>query len=185
MLGSVHSWLLTNPLATEGIIGVTVGIFLLLLTPKVSPLVDTFWRFWAIPPQRLNVWVLKARLSSAESRLFKVQRMREDIRYLVFYCFWSLHGVVIVLVLLCLVVFLELVTDKSVIVHHAGTMPLSSSQMFAIELLVLIVIYVVMLLALNTAKAVKDAVLGAADMVETLEAGVEKLKARLVQKTTS
>jgi len=37
--------------------------------------------FLKIPPQRIGVWILKARLSSSESRLMELDRIRKDVNY--------------------------------------------------------------------------------------------------------
>lgn len=41
-------------------------------------------QFLKIPPQRLNVWILKARLSSAENRLREFEKLRSEVRYFIF-----------------------------------------------------------------------------------------------------
>jgi len=63
VIDAIYSWLITHPLSGELIVGLIVGFVILFFTPILAPIVDTFWKFCAIRPQRLNVWVLKARLS--------------------------------------------------------------------------------------------------------------------------
>lgn len=86
MVQSIHAWLIANPITRDVIIGMVVGLLILFLTPALSPAIETFWRFWSIPPQKLNIWLLKARLSSAQARRKRLQRQRYDLRYFVLSC---------------------------------------------------------------------------------------------------
>jgi hypothetical protein len=56
------------------------------IAPLLTPIVITFWKLLSIPPQRLNVWILKARLSSMLQNLKRHRRAYKDIRYLVSLC---------------------------------------------------------------------------------------------------
>ncbi|WP_348263194.1 hypothetical protein P8935_01240 [Telmatobacter sp. DSM 110680] len=87
MVDDAYLWLKAHPLSAEVIIGLTVGLILLLLTPVLSPMVNTFWRFCAIPPQRLNIWILKARLAGAVSQRRTFRRVTSDSKYVIYICF--------------------------------------------------------------------------------------------------
>jgi len=90
MTEAVYSWLKAHPLTGEAIIGMIVGILIIFMTPVLSPIVTTFWKFCSIPPQRLSVWLLKARLSSAESQSKDIIRLGKDPAYLMYACFKGL-----------------------------------------------------------------------------------------------
>jgi hypothetical protein len=87
VIDAIYSWLITHPLSGELIVGLIVGFVILFFTPILAPIVDTFWKFCAIRPQRLNVWVLKARLSSAEWELYRVRRISKELSFLMYTCF--------------------------------------------------------------------------------------------------
>ena len=95
MFDVIQSWWMAHPIAREAIFAVIFAILLFFLTPLLSPAVETFWKLWAIPPQRLNLWILKARLSSAELRLRRLLRLCSDTRYFVFTCFMGLGYLVL------------------------------------------------------------------------------------------
>jgi hypothetical protein len=82
MFAAIHSWLMAHPLTRE------LGWFLLTLfvTPILAARIPVVWKFLKIPPQRLNVWILKARLSATESRLEKVRKLGSDLPYLIVAC---------------------------------------------------------------------------------------------------
>ena len=54
---------------------------LLVFSLPFSIYADEIKAFLRIPPQRIGVWILKARLSSSEFKLRQLVRMRKDIRY--------------------------------------------------------------------------------------------------------
>ena len=72
----MHDWLITHP--------ITFAVMLFFAAIPFSLYATEIKQFLKIPPQRLSVWVLKARLSSAEDRLRASQRLRKDTRYFVF-----------------------------------------------------------------------------------------------------
>lgn len=90
MFDVIQFWWVAHPIAREAVFPLIIGILVLFLTPLLSPVVETFWRLWAIPPQRLSTWVLRVRLSNAEWRLYRLLRLRSDMRYFAFTCFMGL-----------------------------------------------------------------------------------------------
>lgn len=118
MIDAIYSWLITHPLSGELIVGLIVGFVILFFTPILAPIVDTFWKFCAIRPQRLNVWVLKARLSSAEWELHTIRRMSIELPYLLLACFRGLGYMGLTLVSLIPGVGLVGLTVAEEAAHH-------------------------------------------------------------------
>jgi hypothetical protein len=54
------------------------------------PAAIILWKFAKIPPQRLNVWIIKARLSASESKLRRLDWLRSDMKRLILHCFLAL-----------------------------------------------------------------------------------------------
>lgn len=81
-MDTIHLWLQAHPLTAE----LFVGIVILFVTPLVTPVVNTFWAFCSIPPQRFGKWLLKARLERAESERRSILRMRDETPHLIFAC---------------------------------------------------------------------------------------------------
>jgi hypothetical protein len=78
----MHAWLISHP--------ITLAVSLFIAAIPFSLYSTEIKQFLKTPPQRLSVWILKARLSSAEYRLSELQLMHEDIRYFIYTCFISL-----------------------------------------------------------------------------------------------
>jgi hypothetical protein len=83
MIESVDQWLTAHSLWHDAIILVLT----IVLTPLISRTLSTFKKFISIPPQRLNVWILKARISSADAQLAHLYCLRQDQSYLIVKCF--------------------------------------------------------------------------------------------------
>jgi hypothetical protein len=166
MGGQAHEW----------VIAFVAGIILLFLTPVLAPVVDIFWKFCRIPPQRLGVWMLKARLSSAKSKLMKVREMREDTRFLIFYCFWSLLHLAVALIVFCLCILGEGLVGEMISVHIQRGVPVAG-QILLVP--VLAFGYASVLSAINTAKAINDAVFVPGTAIDALEDRIKTLTARL------
>ena len=69
-MNTFGQWLLAHP--------ITFALCTLALSCVVSIFSGDIRRFLTIPPQRLNLWVLKARISSAEDKLQKLQKLHEN-----------------------------------------------------------------------------------------------------------
>jgi len=78
----IHTWLEARPIARDLIF----GAFFLIITPLITPIVTMLWKFCTIPPQRLNKWILKARIENLIYKQMIIQRLRSDMRFFVFTC---------------------------------------------------------------------------------------------------
>ncbi|HTV04516.1 MAG TPA: hypothetical protein VME86_04045 [Acidobacteriaceae bacterium] len=82
ILANAHAWLVTHPIALTLIGGLVVGLFL----SPISIWSTEIKSFISIPPQRLNVWALKARLAGSELKSYHLKRRHQNLRYfLLFY----------------------------------------------------------------------------------------------------
>jgi len=170
MTTTVHSWLKENPLMTEAIIGLAVGVVLLFLSPIFAPMVDSFWRFWRLPPQRLNIWILKARLASAEKKRIRLAWMRGDIRFLVFFCSRSLFFIGMALG------FFLVAGGSFAVAHWERTLVMVP---LAITIISLFTAYLLLLVAINLTKEISDAVFVPDRTKGELTRRVEELKQKL------
>jgi hypothetical protein len=82
MLNVLQSWLTIHPISRDLIF----GVLFLFIGPLIAPKAITFWKFFSIPPQRLGVWILRARLSGAQWRLLDFHKIHDDLPYLIFSC---------------------------------------------------------------------------------------------------
>ncbi len=137
MIDATYSWLVTHPLSGELIVGLIVGVVILFLTPVLAPIVDTFWKFCAIRPQRLNIWVLKARLSSAEWEIHRVRRMSKELSYFMYTCFMGLGYMGFALAFLILIAGLLIKMDAHEAVHDAQTWMYRLPQVLQLALMFL------------------------------------------------
>ena len=79
-MNPIHAWLVANPIARELIF----GALFVVVAYYVTPLLATTKRFLAIPPQRLSVRILKARLSYAEANLENFYQLHNNLPYFIF-----------------------------------------------------------------------------------------------------
>jgi hypothetical protein len=156
----IHSWLIGHPITKD----VLIMVLGLVLGPVVTKGVPFLWKLRAIPPQRLNVWILKARLSRAESRLHKLIGICKEPGRLTFECFLSLLYLGIALVFLIGTCFETLI------------LPWRSGGQIAV-LITGFVGYALTLLSVDFAKDIIGAVLVPTKQAEQFSAQIEKLKA--------
>jgi hypothetical protein len=83
---------------------VLVLVLTIALAPSITRMLSTFKKFISIPPQRLNVWILKARISEVDNQLQRFYRLRNDQSYLIVECFVSLLIILLIIFLLTLLV---------------------------------------------------------------------------------
>jgi hypothetical protein len=86
VIDTLNSWLKEHPLQ-DGLIFVALSI---VLGKFGVPAVIILWKFARIPPQQLNVWIIKAQLSASESKLRRLEWMRSDMKRLALHCFLAL-----------------------------------------------------------------------------------------------
>lgn len=173
MIREVHSWLMDHTILRELIF----GVLLLIIGPSVTSAVMTFWRFCKIPPQRFSLWILKAQLSNAESKLIKFCKMRDDLRFFIYTCFKSLYFLVMVGIL-C-VIF-----EKYVIVQNIAKaacqanaqihIPSTASVVFDASL-ILIALYI----SITVYFEIVNAVLMPNRRYRKLESQINKLKGKI------
>ena len=150
MIDALNSWLKDHPLQ-EGLVFLVLSI---VLTKVTLSALGTFWKFSKIPPQRLNIWILKARLSFAEAKLARFVKMRDDLKHLILSCFVVLLSVGIALVFGMVSCSEALSIQIHEATHQTGSVPFSKSL---IALGCLIIAYLVLLLSLNLALEIINA----------------------------
>ena len=74
---TLSRWLIQHP--------ISFGFATLVISCIVSIYAEPLRRFIAISPQRLSVWVLKARIDAAVSRLEQIKRYRQDFSLMFLY----------------------------------------------------------------------------------------------------
>jgi len=177
---SIHAWLMTHPISRDFIIAAVVGILILFLTPALNPVVFTFWRFCRIPPQRLGVWALKARLASAESRQHRVARLAHEPQYLIGYSFASLVFLGLAILLMVLASALHMDSKLHGILDHSQQPIIRNLSPLAI--LSFLTGYGATLIALAMASLVLDATLTPVRSASKLASRISKLRGRLQEK---
>jgi hypothetical protein len=86
MVDAISSWPVTHPL-WAWVIGTVVGG---LIAAWVTLAWPTILKFCALPPQKLNVRILKARIAGVETKIVWIKLIQEDLRYLLFQCFFGI-----------------------------------------------------------------------------------------------
>jgi hypothetical protein len=92
MFSGVHRWLVDSPLWVAFVIAPLFSAFVLYVAVAL-------WNFFKVKPQQLNIWILKARLAMAESRLHQLDRLLNDQRYLIAKCLQSIFYMLISILL--------------------------------------------------------------------------------------
>jgi len=133
----------------------------------------TFWKFCAIPPQRLNIWIIKARLSSAELKLRRYFKMRDDLRFLVFYSFVTLFFLGIAMTLFSIV---QIILTVAAAMHQAGIPKITGS---VLSIIAFLIGYVSLLIALITSIEIIKAIGNPSRTLKELLLRIENLKERL------
>jgi hypothetical protein len=73
---AIHDWIVVHPVAFPLI---ALGISI-----PVSVFSGEIRQFILLPPQKIGIWVLKARIATAESKSQTVHRMAESMHYSLF-----------------------------------------------------------------------------------------------------
>jgi hypothetical protein len=98
MLTPVERWLTANPLWHDALF----LVLSIILAPFITHVWSTFTKFVKIPPQRLNIWILQARISSTDSSLQRLHRLRNDQSYLIVECLDDLSSALFAILALIL-----------------------------------------------------------------------------------
>jgi len=104
MLNSIGYWLHDHALL--------LIILLVLISGPVALYADTLRHFFSLPPQRLSVWVLKARLLSVNSKLFNLCECHNNSFATLVYVFRVLVFVLILMGLFLGGIFLEIISIR-------------------------------------------------------------------------
>ncbi|HEY1804643.1 MAG TPA: hypothetical protein VGG45_09185 [Terracidiphilus sp.] len=174
MLGEIYEWSKSHPLSSAIAINVIVGIALLFLSPVVAPIVNGFWKLGAVPPQRLNLWLLKARLASAESRLRTTQRIQEDIRA---YVCETVYSLMMALTFCWLVLITFLLMILSMVYTASHSKPDSFFESFAAAISVISLIFEV--LSVSQINLIMSVGRNPGAQIRKIEATIARLKAKL------
>jgi hypothetical protein len=176
VLDAIQSWWMAHPIAREAVFPLIIAILFLFLTPLLTPIVETFWKLWTIPPQRLSTWIVKARLSSAEEKFRRLRAIHDHLHFLVFACFADLLSLGVVLVFLGMGSLLGTAT----IIHWALHQATAAAVQEAVLCLVsFVVAYLSMFLAVALFFEILDAVLLPEETLRKLSSRIEKLRQKL------
>ncbi len=182
-MNNINDWFATHPFY-----GMLIAFALsLFFVPILSPLVSTFWRFIQIPPQKLNVWILKARLASANARLKQARMLVSNQRYLILSCSSCLFvlGSSILSLITVLLLLPLLDSDGS---HKAFTVimtyPFTGSDWIKHQITQQIIFflflsYTLFLISLDRLRRIRQAVLIETGTVESLQRKIDKLTSNL------
>jgi hypothetical protein len=175
MFTSAQNWLNANPLWHDALVLVAT----IVLAPFITRTLLTFKKFVSIPPQRLNIWILKARISSADSELQDFYRLRQDQSYLIARCFISL--ILTTLAATVLVSALLLDVSRAVVrlgLHGPGNFMLGRPGLFVVSGFQLVgcccLVYIWM-----SALTIRQAIIGGDTREQMLKVHLERLKTKL------
>jgi hypothetical protein len=177
VIDTTYTWLTAHPLSSQLIVGIVVGVMILFLTPVLMPKVSTFWNFCAIPPQRLSLWWLKAKLSIAEFEFNEICKLRDELPYLIYSCFRGILNIGICLcclILSCLVVVLQ---NSPLVIE-----PRTKLELFiggVLFLLLVLIGYVYLFRCFAISGRVFRAVMDPESSLEALESRIAKLTEKL------
>jgi hypothetical protein len=85
-MNAANTWVTANPFwvaVIETVLGGLLAAWVTLSWPTIKG-------FLALPPQHLNIRILKAQILAAETKIVWNSRIQGDTRYLVFSCFNTL-----------------------------------------------------------------------------------------------
>jgi len=138
-MNAIHAWLAARPIARELIF----GTFFVVMAYYVTPLLTTSKRFLAIPPQRLSLRILKARLSYAEANLENFYALRDNLRYFISTCTEAILTMVMSASLLCIAVEILPQLTRSGPLDHVQRFMLILFRYFAAPYSLLLFLYTV------------------------------------------
>lgn len=187
IVATIHSWLIGSPIWCIVIFTLILGLILWFLEPILEPIRGTFWRFCAIPPQRLSVWILKARLSSAEMKLVWFHQICNDMRRFIYQCCLSLGSLVVVGVLLTMFSIVIAIAGDDMHtfadLHATPSVHMRALAQVVGDLvsgaMIIMVMCGFMIYASRSFKEVTSAVLNPLDGENKLKARVARLKEKL------
>ncbi len=104
---TVHTWITGHPVSFSLLLTFGVGLPSSVYSAEIK-------EFLKLPPQRLKIRVLKARVSAAEFRLYRVELLRVDIRLFIYE---ALRTVVVPVLLIGVSILLNTTTLMSL--HHS------------------------------------------------------------------
>jgi hypothetical protein len=105
MLHSIAGWLHQHAFLLE--------VILVILSALAALYADTIRHFLSLPPQKLSIWVLKARLLSVNSKLFNLCECDSNPLFTLIYVTRTLVTVLILISLFLGGVFLEVVSIRT------------------------------------------------------------------------
>jgi hypothetical protein len=173
---AIHRWLIEHPLWCVFVIAPLVSLFVIYAA-------HTLWDFFKVKPQQLNVWILKARISSADSRLQRLYRLRSDQSYLIVRCFQSLFLMLISLLqstLLGLLVLLLADWRIKGLDHRSLLAFTLSPPTPSLMMGVVLSFYVFLIAALMTSADIIKSILHGDRHQETLKVNMERLRTKLL-----
>ncbi len=76
-LDFIHAWIAGHSISFALILAFGIGAPSSIYASEIK-------QFLRLPPQRLNVWILRARLSATELKIVRIKRAQKDLRYFIF-----------------------------------------------------------------------------------------------------
>ncbi len=177
MADAISSWSASHPLSTW-VLGVVLSG---LIAAWITLAWPTIRKFCALPPQRLSLWILKARIVGVESRISVTASIRKDLRVLALSCFWTLFRWGFALAALCTANTYFAVVTLGKAAHVADTHQIFFLETAAWVLWILSIIFGV--LAMISARQIFDAFAAPNETIAKLTARIERLNEKLRSKT--
>ena len=172
MVDAFNSWLKEHPLQ-DGVIFLVLSI---VFGRYGFPALAVFWKLFKIPPQRLNVWVLKARLSALEAKRARLFLAHNDEKYLILQCTRALVLVVCSSFLLALPCFMFLADAIEKVRHQLTTTP---EAHWVLSVVMFLLGYLFSIYAVGILFEINAAVVGLESTLTRLSFKIDRIKQKL------
>jgi hypothetical protein len=93
----IHDWIVAHPVAFPLLLAVGISVPSSVFSGEIR-------QFLLLPPQKIRVWLLKARINAIRVRAFRVRRMSKSVHYTLYQLFYGIFGILMSLQLMTILI---------------------------------------------------------------------------------
>jgi hypothetical protein len=94
---AIHDWIVAHPVAFPLFLAIGIGIPSSVFSGEIR-------QFILLPPQKIGIWLLKARINAIRVRAFRVRRMSKSVHYTLYQIFYGIFGILMSIQLMTLLI---------------------------------------------------------------------------------
>jgi hypothetical protein len=148
---AVHDWIVAHPVAFPIFLAIGISVPSSVFSGEIR-------QFIMLPPQKIRIWLLKARINAIRVRAFRVRRMSKSVHYTLYQLFYGIFEMLMALLLMTILILARM--DGIAAPQHAS--------MFAYRIISFL-FYLVIIYSIVTMGRILDLVLMASNYKRSIE----------------